>query len=96
MAVQNAGTYPVLHVAYADCGENDGDDWIVVPSWTETDDKADEHGRNIMSHLTAAKRTLDDVSGRLTALKKSSGGVKTGCELASTTCDADVAVSRNW
>jgi len=74
-------------MSYADCG---GSDWTEI-SASEVN-KDEELDTNITSHLTLAKRVLDDIIGRVVTLKKSVNMMHDD----RATCDAAIAVSRNW
>jgi len=85
-------SYKVPHAVCADSGESDSSDWTEMSASSEVNE-AYERETNITSHLTSAKRVLDDVSGRVAALKKSDAMISDR-GMTSETCDADAAVSR--
>jgi len=78
----------------ADCGVNDASDWIEISAVSSEVDKADDVGMDIASHLTSAKRVLDDIDGRVAAVKMSERMIA-DVIVMSDTCDADVDVSTN-
>ena len=68
---------------------NDASDWIEISAVSP---EVDDVGMDITSHLTSAKRVLDDIGGRVAALQMSER-VIADVIVMSDTCDADVDVS---
>ena len=82
----------ITHKSVADCGASDANDWVEISAVSSEVDKADGVEMDIASHMTSAKRLLDDICGRVAALKTSEK-MTAGIDVMSDKCDTDVSTN---